>query len=151
MVKAAAVVASGSEIGGSSTCRCSTSRSSTSSTSERQQQASSSSNRTAACTAADVLSADVLCGYISSSSSSSHGDVQAVFRQVVCRLHSDSAIVVAAHIRAVYSLHTYVYSAPAVGLQVELLGANIAANGSREQMSYTIDCLRRYGLWLRTD
>jgi hypothetical protein len=28
-------------------------------------------------------------------------------------------------------------------LQVELLGANIAANGSREQMSYTIDCLRR--------
>jgi len=28
-------------------------------------------------------------------------------------------------------------------VQVELLGANIAANGSREQMSYTIDCLRR--------
>lgn len=26
--------------------------------------------------------------------------------------------------------------------EVELLGANIAANGSREQMSYTIDCLR---------
>jgi hypothetical protein len=29
-------------------------------------------------------------------------------------------------------------------LQVEVLGANIAANGSREQMSYTIDCLRSH-------
>jgi hypothetical protein len=39
-----------------------------------------------------------------------------------------------------------VHSVPAAaGLQVELLGANIAANGSREQMSYTIDCLRRWG------
>lgn len=28
--------------------------------------------------------------------------------------------------------------------EVELLGANIAANGSREQMSYTIDCLRSH-------
>jgi hypothetical protein len=27
-------------------------------------------------------------------------------------------------------------------LQVEQMGANIAANDSREQMSYTIDCLR---------
>lgn len=27
---------------------------------------------------------------------------------------------------------------------MELLGANIAANGSREQMSYTIDCLRSH-------
>jgi hypothetical protein len=26
-------------------------------------------------------------------------------------------------------------------LQVEQMGANIAANGSSEQMSYTIDCL----------
>jgi hypothetical protein len=34
---------------------------------------------------------------------------------------------------------------PACDVQVELLGANIAANGSREQMSYTIDCLRRWG------
>jgi len=29
-----------------------------------------------------------------------------------------------------------------LGCQVELLGANIAGNGSREQMSYNIDCLR---------
>jgi processing peptidase subunit alpha len=29
-------------------------------------------------------------------------------------------------------------------LQVEQMGANIAANGSREQMSYTIDCLRSH-------
>lgn len=31
-----------------------------------------------------------------------------------------------------------------MAMQVEVLGANIAANGSREQMSYTIDCLRWY-------
>jgi hypothetical protein len=34
-------------------------------------------------------------------------------------------------------------STPRHNAQVELLGANISANGSREQMSYTIDCLRR--------